>query len=117
MGQNVKSPLSNIRAETSKLHPCSSRLADADRRKSGPVLKSPLLFAAPAACGTAGAPSLGAISCLGAFRAPASGARKQISAAGVRKPCMGLLLSSEELPCLSHFVTSLHCIVARLLVA
>ena len=42
MGQNVKSPFSNIRAGTFKLHPCSSRIADANRRrKSRPATKSP----------------------------------------------------------------------------
>ena len=38
MGQNVKSPFSNIRAGTFKLHLRSSRI---DRQKSGLVTKSP----------------------------------------------------------------------------
>jgi hypothetical protein len=41
MGQNVKSPFSNIRAGTFKLYLCSSRIADANRRKSRPAPKSP----------------------------------------------------------------------------
>ena len=41
MGQNVKSPFSNIRAGTFKLYPCLSRIADPNRRKSRPATKSP----------------------------------------------------------------------------
>ena len=41
MGQNVKSPFSNIHAGTFKLHLCSSRIADANRRKFGLGAKSP----------------------------------------------------------------------------
>ena len=41
MGQNVKSPFSNIRAETFKLHPYSSRIVDANRWKSCLAPKSP----------------------------------------------------------------------------
>jgi hypothetical protein len=41
MGQNVKSPFSNIRAETFKLHLCSSQIADANRWKHSPGTKSP----------------------------------------------------------------------------
>src|SRR5438067_13331246 len=41
MGQNVKSPFSNIRAGTFKLHPCSSRIADANRTFNSRPAKSP----------------------------------------------------------------------------
>ena len=41
MGQNVKSPFSNIRAGTFKLHLCLRRIADANRRTSRPAIKSP----------------------------------------------------------------------------
>jgi hypothetical protein len=43
--------------------------------------------------GTASALPPGAISCLGAFRTPAAAARGKRRHAGVRKPCMGRLLS------------------------
>jgi hypothetical protein len=41
MGQNVKSPFSNIHAGTFKLHLCSSRIVDANRRKFDLGTKSP----------------------------------------------------------------------------
>src|ERR1700730_7124141 len=64
------------------------------------------LFAAPRRCGTAGALAPDAISCLGAFRTPAAGARGQIIVAGVRKPAQStkgdLPLSTKHLRVLSY---------------
>ena len=68
MGQNVKSPFSNIHARTFKLYPCSTPITDLNRRNSVPRPNLHSLFAAPLSCGTAFPLPPDAISCLGALR-------------------------------------------------
>src|SRR6266446_2537959 len=68
MGQNVKSPFGNIRAGTYRLNSCSTGIAVANSSVT-PRRQIPI------ACGTAVARPVAAISCLGALRPPAAGAR------------------------------------------
>ncbi len=73
--------ISALRISESSLHASLSQSPVPAR-----VPKSPQRSCSSDPCGTAQALPLDAISCLGAFRTPAGGARGEISAAGVQKP-------------------------------
>jgi hypothetical protein len=80
MGQKVKSPFSNIRAETRKLYSLSGRTSVAKSLAFALKHKSPI------ALGTAAVLPAAAISCLGAFQPPAAEAHGQMLVTGGRKP-------------------------------